>query len=103
MIDDELLKDAEEDAREAEFILAQLPSELKERFSKDTILAMMDYIVEYYYDHDVFDSSDEEIEIDIDEVADYVSRQAAADGLGDYAAADVFFVVQADLDYQLQD
>ena len=99
-IDDELRIDAEEDAREAEYILTQLPSDLKESFTKDVILSMMDYIVEYYYEQGVFDSNDDEIDIDLDEVAVYVCRQAAADGLGSYDAADVFFVVQADLDFQ---
>ncbi|MBR1548948.1 MAG: hypothetical protein IJ637_09535 [Prevotella sp.] len=102
MLDDELRIDAEEDAREADYILAQLPSDMKPHFTKDAILSLMDYIVEYYYENGVFDSDDDEIGIDLDEAAAYVCQQAAADGAGIYDPSEVFFVVQADLDYQEQ-
>ena len=49
-LDEELRIDAEEDAREADFILSQLPADLKERYSKDDILRLMDLIVEYYFE-----------------------------------------------------
>ena len=45
-LDEELRIDAEEDAREADFILSQLPADLKERYTKDDILRLMDLIVE---------------------------------------------------------
>ena len=54
-LDEELRMDAEEDAREADFILSQLPSDLKERFTKEEILRLMDLIVEYYYESGVLD------------------------------------------------
>ena len=41
-IDDELLKDAEDDAREIEFIRNYLPLELKEKFSDDELYYFMD-------------------------------------------------------------
>ena len=44
--EDELRMDEEENAREAEFILNNLPAEIKEKFSTDDILYMMDAIVE---------------------------------------------------------
>jgi len=101
-LEDELLKDAEEDALEAEFILSQLSSELKERFTKDDILGLMDFIVEYYFESGVLDSNDDEVDIDLDEVAAFVCKRAKEEGTGSYDPADVFFVVQADLDYQEQ-
>ena len=101
-LDDELRMDAEEDAREADFILSQLPSDLKERFTKEEILRLMDLIVEYYYESGVLDLDDDEIEIDLEQVADAICKKAKKEGLGDYQADEVFFVVQADLDYQEQ-
>lgn len=101
-LDEELRMDAEEDAREADFILSQLPSDLKERFTKEEILRLMDLIVEYYYESGVFDLDDDEIEIDLEQVADAICKKAKKEGLGDYQADEVFFVVQADLDYQEQ-
>ena len=81
-LDEELRIDAEEDAREADFILSQLPADLKERYSKDDILRLMD--------------------LDLEQVADAVCKKAKKEGQGDYKADEVFFVVQADLDYQEQ-
>jgi hypothetical protein len=101
-LDEELRMDAEEDAREADFILSQLPSDLKERFTKEEILRLMDLIVEYYYESGVLDLDDDEIEIDLEQVADAICKEAKKEGLGDYQADEVFFVVQADLDYQEQ-
>jgi hypothetical protein len=99
-LDDELMLDAEEDVREAEYIRGQLSSELKERFKQDEILLLMEYIVEYYVESGVLDSDDDEVEIDLDKVAAAVCQKAKDDGQGDYNPADVFFIVQADLDYQ---
>jgi len=101
-LDEELRMDAEEDAREADFILSQLPSDLKERFTKEEILRLMDLIVEYYYESGVLDLDDDEIEIDLEQVADAICKKAKKEGLGDYQSDEVFFVVQADLDYQEQ-
>jgi hypothetical protein len=101
-LDEELRMDAEEDASEADFILSQLPSDLKERFTKEEILRLMDLIVEYYYESGVLDLDDDEIEIDLEQVADAICKKAKKEGLGDYQADEVFFVVQADLDYQEQ-
>lgn len=101
-LDEELRMDAEEDAREADFILSQLPSDLKDRFTKEEILRLMDLIVEYYYESGVLDLDDDEIEIDLEQVADAICKKAKKEGLGDYQADEVFFVVQADLDYQEQ-
>jgi hypothetical protein len=101
-LDEELRMDAEEDAREADFILSQLPSDLKERFTKEEILRLMDLIVEYYYESGVLDLDDDEIEIDLEQVADAICKKAKKEELGDYQADEVFFVVQADLDYQEQ-
>ena len=101
-LDEELRMDAEEDAREADFNQSQLPSDLKERFTKEEILRLMDLIVEYYYESGVLDLDDDEIEIDLEQVADAICKKAKKERLGDYQADEVFFVVQADLDYQEQ-
>ena len=100
-IDDELLLDAQEDAREAEYIFNQLSSELKERFNTDEIIMLMNLIVDYCFDSGILDG-DDEVEIDLEQVADAVCQKAKANGAGTYDPADVFFIVQADLDYQEQ-
>lgn len=101
-LDEELMLDAEEDAREAGFILSQLPADLQERYSKDDILSLMELIVEYYAESGLLDGNDDEVEIDLEQVAEAVCRKADTYGQGNYKADEVFFVVQADLDYQEQ-
>ncbi len=101
-LDEELRLDAEEDAREAAFISRQLPAELQERFSTQDILYLMELIVEHYYESGVLDGQDDEVEIDLEQVATAVCQRAEQDGRHDLKADDVFFVVQADLDYQEQ-
>lgn len=101
--EDELRMDEEENAREAEFILNNLPAEIKEKFSTDDILYMMDAIVEYYFTSGVLDAegdSDGYIDIDLQKVTEYVCKKAEEDKRGIYDPDEIFFVAQADLDFQ---
>ena len=64
---------------------------------------MMDLIVEYYYESGILDSNEEEIDIDLEAVADYVCKEAKKQGFSSsFNPDEVFFIVQADLDFQEQ-
>ena len=63
---------------------------------------MMDLIVDYYYTSGILESSGDEVDIDMEEVADYVCRKAKEDGVTNFDPEYVLFVVQADLDFQEQ-
>ncbi len=102
-IDDELLLDAEEDAREVEFIRNYLPNELKEKFTDDDILYFMDTIVEHYFTSGILDEepdADGYLNIDLQAIADAVLKKAVAEGRDKFTAEDIFFIVQADAEYQ---
>ncbi len=101
-IDDELLLDEQENQREMAFIRQQLPSELKERWTDEQLQWMLDTIVDYYCESGLLEQDGDEIDIDIDEVAQHVCQQAEAEHRGKLDAQDVFFVVEADLDFQEQ-
>ncbi len=104
-LEEELRLDAEENEREVDFIIAALPSELKDKFGRAELLYMMDAIVEYYFTSGVLDekpNDNGDVDIDLEKVADYVCKRAANERRGIYDPADVFFVVQADLDFQEQ-
>ena len=101
-IDDELLMDEQENRREIAFIRGQLPSELKERYTDDQLLWMLDALVGYYVESGVIDTDDDEVEIDLEQAADYLCQQAEAEGLPRLDPQEVFFVVEADLDFQEQ-
>ncbi|MCK8622741.1 hypothetical protein [Prevotella sp. E13-27] len=99
-LEEELRMDEEEGRREIAFIRSQLSSELKEKFTDDELLFMIDAICTYFYTSGVLESNDEEVDIDLETVADFVCNEAKEEGEGPFDPQDVFFVVQADLDFQ---
>lgn len=96
-IDDELMKAAQEDAQEVAFILNELPQDLKDKFKEDDIYYFIDIMLEYFSDAQA--DKDGYIDIDVNEVAQHIVKQAKKDLMGDFDPEDVFFVVQAELDY----
>ena len=101
-IDEELLRDEEENRREIAFIREQLPCELKEKYTDADLQFMMDAIGEYFFESGILETSDDEVDIDLEVISDYVCQAAVAEGKGPYDGGEVFFVVEADLDFQEQ-
>lgn len=101
-IDDELLMDEEETRREMAFIRKQLPQDMKDKYSDEQLLWMLDEIVEYYVSSGVLDTNDDEIDIDMEKVAAYVCEQSLKQSRGELDPQEVSFVVEADLDFQEQ-
>ena len=101
-IEEELRLDEEDNLRELAFIREQIPFDAKKHYSDESILYMLDLIVDYYYESGILESNEEEIDIDMEEVANYVCRKAKEDGVTNFVPEYVLFVVQADLDYQEQ-
>lgn len=98
---DFLLED-EDDERCVEFIKNYLPQDLKDKFSDDDLYYMLDLIVEYYTTSGCLDAQPDEegyINIDQDEIVNYVVKEANKDGMGPYDAEDVFFIVQGEMEY----
>ena len=102
-LDEEIRLDEEENRRELAFIRTQLPSDVKKFYSDKDILYMMDLIVDYYYTSGILESKEDEVEIDLEEVAGYVCKRAKEEGFcSSFNPEEVFFIVQADLDFQEQ-
>ena len=100
--DDELRQDEEETRREIAFIRERLPQELKTTFTDDHLYYLLDAIVDYYYDSGILESTDDEVDIDLPQIANAVTEQARQDKIGTFDAEDVYYVVEADLDFQEQ-
>ncbi len=100
--EEELRLDEEDNLRELAFIREQIPFDAKKHYSDASILYMMDLIVDYYYESGILESNEDEVDIDMEEVADYVCRKARENGVTNLDPEYVLFVVQADLDYQEQ-
>ena len=102
-LDGEIRLDEEENRRELAFIRTQLPLDVKKFYSDKDILYMMDLIVDYYYTSGILESKEDEVEIDLEEVAGYVCKRAKDEGFcSSFNPEEVFFIVQADLDFQEQ-
>ena len=59
--DEELLQDQEENKREIAFIREQLPSDLKELYTDDQLVWMLDTIATYFYESGILESDDDEV------------------------------------------
>lgn len=101
-IDDELLMDAEEMRREITFIREQLPQDLKAKYTDEQLSWMLDAVVDYYVDSGVLDSDADEVDIDMEQAAQAICTKADAEGVKGLLPDEVFFVIQADLDFQEQ-
>ena len=99
-IEEEILMDEAENRREVAYIREKLPQEMKPHFSEDDILYFIDAIVDYYYDSGILESTADEVEIDMQQVADAITARAKKDGQGTFDAAEVVYVVEADMDFQ---
>lgn len=105
-IDDELRMDDDENKREIEFIRKQIPSELKDKFSDSDLLSMLETIVDYYCESGLLDAQPDDdgyIDIDMEAVADHVCRIAKEERGLELNPSEVFFVVEADMDFQEQE
>lgn len=84
------------------FIQNYLPQEIKEKFSEDDINYIVDLVYDFYDSKGFLnDESDDEgdIEIDEDELVQYVIKNAKKDGVGNFTPEEITFIVQGELEY----
>lgn len=105
--EEDLIADAEDDRLTVEFIQNYLPQDVKEKFTEDELYYFLDVIDEYYVNllekaekKGVKDN--EEMDIDIDDAASHLAKQAKKDQMGDFSAEDLRWVVEGELEYAEQ-
>lgn len=101
MEEDFLLEDAD-DEKTIQFIKNYLPQDLKERFSDDELYYFLDVMVDYYATSGVLDAqpdADGYINIDQDEIVDYIIREAKKDQMGDFSPEEILWIVQGEMEY----
>lgn len=96
---DDLIYDEDESVK---FIQNYLPQELKGKFSNDDINYIVDLSYDFYesrgyLNDDADDNTD--IEIDEDELIEYVIKNAKKDGVGKFDPEAISFIVQGELEY----
>lgn len=97
--EEDLLNDAEDDRKTVEYIQNYLPQELKDKFTEEELYYFIDVIGEYYSDLLDKHPDDEEIDIDVEEVAEYIAKQAKKDKMGEFDPEDLRWVVDGELEY----
>lgn len=97
--EEDLILDAEDDRLTVEYIQSYLPQDLKDKFTEEELYYFIDVIGEYYVDLLEKHSGEEDIDIDVEEVAEYVARQAKKDKIGDFLPEDLRWVVDGELEY----
>ncbi len=84
------------------FIQNYLPQEMKGKFSNDDINYIVDLIYEFYESKGFLkedSNEDAEVDIDEDELVDFVIKNAKRDGVGKFTAEEVTFIVQGEMEY----
>lgn len=84
------------------FIQNYLPQEMKGKFSDDEINYIIDIVYEFYEDKGLLDedtSSDDVIDIDEDELIDFVLKNTKKDKLKQFTNDEITFIVQGELAY----
>lgn len=97
---EDFIYDEEDSVR---YIQNYLPQELKGKFSNDDINYIVDLIYEFYESKGYMDESaaDDEgsVEIDEEELIQFVTKNARKDGVGKFDEEAVTFIVQGELAY----
>lgn len=82
------------------FIQQYLPEEMQDEFTDDEINYIVDLIYEFYEEKGFLDESDDsEIEIDEEELLEYIFEYAREDGIRDYTDEQIEAIVACELAY----
>lgn len=90
---DEIMAMAEVDPEEINYIRQHISPALNEKFDDDTL----QYIIDVLFDY--IDQKEEEEDIIVDDVAQYVVAMAKKEKMGELDAEEVSQIVDADFDY----
>jgi len=80
-----------------EFIHNNLPQELKEKFSDDTIYYILDLICEFYDKNDYL--NDDDVEEEERELIAFIIQQAKKNRIGDFLPEEILLVLRAEEAY----
>lgn len=101
-IDDEILRGAEEDAKEVAFILNYMGSENRDLFTEEDIYYCLDVMLEYL--DTMSGDADEEgfIDINTEEIAKHIQKKAKKEDMGPYDLDALTLLIDAELEYNEQ-
>ena len=101
-LEDDFLLSVADDEKTIEIIRNYLPQELKDKFSEDELYYFLDLIDEYYSESGILDAqpdADGYVDIDLEQVVEYIVQEAKKDEVGEYDPEEILFVVQGEMEY----
>jgi hypothetical protein len=102
MQDDDFLQDDIDTEKTVAYIKNYLPQEIKGKYSDEELYYFLDLMDDYYAESGILDAepdADGTVEIDLEEIAEYIVEQAQQDEMGTYDPEEVLFVVQGEWEY----
>ena len=99
MNNDEFAMEDLDDEKAIAYIRERLPQDLKEKFSDDEFYYFLDTIYDYYDKSGILDGSDEYVDIDINEIAEFIAKEAKKNKIGEFDPEELYFVVEGELSY----
>lgn len=96
--EDELLADAQHDAEAVAYIHAHLPQDTQESITEENLYYCID-LIETYLTEKV-DFTNEEVEIDLEEITKYILQVASKDNYETLNQEDVYLAVNAYFDFE---
>lgn len=88
-----------DDAVAVKYIQEHLPQDARGKFTDDEVLYISDVIFDYYESNGLLEE-EEEVEIDMEELTEYVMKNAKRDGFGNFDAELVRWVIECEMDYE---
>lgn len=99
MSEEKVIMEYDED-ESVKFIQKHLPEEMQNKFSDDEINYIVDLVYEFYEEKGFLEEDDDnDIEIDEDELLDYVIKNARKDEIRDYTDEQIEAIVAGELAY----
>ncbi len=99
MQNDEFSIEDLDDEKAIAYIRERLPQDLKEKFSDDEFYYFLDTIYDYYDKSGILDNANEYVDIDINDIARFIAKEAKKNNIGEYDPEELFFIVEGELAY----
>jgi hypothetical protein len=103
--EEDFFQEAEDDSKTVEFIKNYLPQDLKGKFSDEDLFYILDVIADYYMTSGVLEKQPDQegfVDIDQDEIANYIIKVAKKDKMGNLNYNDILFIVEGEMEYAIQ-
>ena len=102
MSDQNFLEDDLDDEKTIAVIQGYLPQDYKDSFTEDELYYFLDLIDEYYMDSGILDGNTDQdgfIEINLEEIVEFIQKESKKDDMGEFDADALLFVVQGEMEY----